>query len=84
MQAFAEADAKVALDPNRCIGCGLCVKGCATNALQLELKSERPIVSKKYSETLLRLGKARGKMTDKDMAQVIVQSKLDRRQLREK
>ena len=84
MQALTEADAKVALDTQRCIGCGLCVKGCATQALGLELKPERPIVSKKYSDTLLRLGKARGKMTDDDMAQVIVQSKLDRRQAKQK
>lgn len=82
MQALTEADVKVALDTNRCIGCGLCVKVCAVNALDLELKSERPIVSKKYSETLLRLGKARGKMTDNDMAKLIVQSKLDRRQVK--
>ncbi len=40
MQAITEEGAEVSLNPDRCIGCGLCVSTCPTGALSLVRKPE--------------------------------------------
>ncbi|MDH3997777.1 MAG: 4Fe-4S dicluster domain-containing protein [Desulfuromonadales bacterium] len=79
MEALTRSGEKVALDAKRCIGCGLCVGKCRFDALSLEEKAQAPVVSKTYTETLMRLGKARGKLSNTGMAKMMVKSKLDRK-----
>ena len=40
MEALSEDGGRVALNADRCIGCGLCVSTCPSGALTLERKSE--------------------------------------------
>ncbi len=40
MQALVEAGDRVDLNPDRCIGCGLCVSTCPSGALSLVRKSD--------------------------------------------
>ncbi len=81
MEALAPTAEKLSLDASRCIGCGLCVRKCTQKALALKLKPEAPIISKSYTETLVRLGKSRGKLTNKGLAKMVIKSKLDRRRV---
>ncbi|MFC1879159.1 ATP-binding protein [Chloroflexota bacterium] len=65
---------------NRCIGCGLCVTTCETGALSLVRKpqDEQAYVPKRWSETLLRLGRQRGVIKNLEMVKMGVRSKVDR------
>ena len=64
----------------RCIGCGLCVTTCETGALRLERKpeNEQAYVPKKWSETLLRLGRQRGVIKNSELVKMGLRSKVDR------
>ena len=65
---------------DRCIGCGLCVSTCPSEALMLVRKSEdeRPSVPRNNVLTHLQLGRARGKLKTSDMIALAVRSKVDR------
>ena len=64
MEALELDGDTIALDVDRCIGCGLCVPSCPTESLALVRKpeSEQPEVPKNMIEAFMKLGKARGKM----------------------
>jgi Fe-S-cluster-containing hydrogenase component 2 len=64
----------------RCIGCGLCITTCSTGAMQLQPKpkEEQPYVPRNIVENMLRLGRQRGVMRNRDLAKMMVQSKVDR------
>jgi ferredoxin len=78
MEALRLADGRAQLDAGRCIGCGLCVSTCPTEALVLERKRERPDVPANIQGAMLRLGKARGKFSAPSLAWIVLKSKLDR------
>ena len=44
MKAIEVKDATAQVDLDRCIGCGLCVTGCSTGAVRMELKPEGEVV----------------------------------------
>ena len=71
---------KVVMNPDRCIGCGLCVSTCPTDSLTLMRKpeSEQPEVPKDFDHTLIKLGKDRGKLSNAGMVKMFVKSKVDR------
>jgi NAD-dependent dihydropyrimidine dehydrogenase PreA subunit/DNA-binding Lrp family transcriptional regulator len=68
------------LDLARCIGCGLCVSTCPTDSLSLVRKpdTEQPDVPKDIADALIKLGKARGKITSSGLVKMVVKSKVDR------
>jgi NAD-dependent dihydropyrimidine dehydrogenase PreA subunit len=74
-----EADI-ITQNPDRCIGCGLCVSTCPTDSIRLVRKpdSEQPEVPQDIVENLIRLGKARGKITTPGLMKMMVKSKVDR------
>lgn len=78
MDAFSLADKKLSYDEKRCIGCGLCVTTCPTQALSLERKASAPIVPNTYSETMVKHGRARGKLGAASLGFMALKSKLDR------
>ena len=80
MEAFHLENKKAVLDPDRCIGCGLCVTTCPTHSLSLVRKPEdqQPHIPKDIKETLIHLGKVRGKLGMGKMIGLQAKSKLDR------
>jgi len=68
------------LDPDRCIGCGLCVSTCPTGSLALARKpdSEQPRVPRSGIQSLIQLGRARGKFSTADLAWMMLKSKMER------
>ena len=80
MEALHLDNNKAVLDPDRCIGCGLCVTTCPTHSLSLVRKPEdqQPYVPRDIKETLLNLGKVRGKLSIGKMIGLQAKSKLDR------
>jgi ferredoxin len=70
--------AQVNLD--RCIGCGLCVTTCPTEALGLERKAEakQPEVPLNNRELYLKLAKLRGKLGWFKIIKLFTASKFDR------
>ena len=64
MEALELGENTVALDLDRCIGCGLCITACPTESLAMLRKpeSEQPEVPKNMIEAAIKLGKARGKL----------------------
>jgi ferredoxin len=68
------------LDLDRCIGCGLCVTTCPSGALSLQRKpeAEQPYVPRNLTNTNIKLGQARGKLTTGGLVGMLVRSKLDR------
>ncbi len=68
------------LDRDRCIGCGLCVSTCPSGSLKLVRKpeSEQPKVPRNQLETLIQMGRARGKLGPASLAVMNLKSKLDR------
>ncbi len=80
MEAIHLTEGTVALDPKRCIGCGLCVSTCPSESLSLvrKPKVKQPYVPKDIVETNMKLGKARGKLGIGRRVSMQVRSKLDR------
>jgi Fe-S-cluster-containing hydrogenase component 2 len=64
MEALELDDNTVALDVDRCIGCGLCITACPTESLSMVRKpeAEQPEVPKNMIEAAMKLGQARGKL----------------------
>jgi electron transport complex protein RnfB len=71
---------KIVVNTDRCIGCGLCVSTCPADSLVLarKPKAEQPEVPHNFSQTLIKLGKKRGKLSTAGMIKMLVKSKLDR------
>jgi electron transport complex protein RnfB len=80
MEAIYLDSGQAFLDLDRCIGCGLCVTTCPTESLSLRRKpeAEQPYVPKDLTDTNIRLGQARGKLTTGGLVNMLVRSKLDR------
>jgi Na+-translocating ferredoxin:NAD+ oxidoreductase subunit B len=80
MEALQLAAYAIAFNPDRCIGCGLCVSTCPTESIRLVRKpeSEQLEVPKDIVESLIQLGRARGKITTPGLMKMMVKSKLDR------
>ncbi len=80
MEAIHLTDGTAALDPKRCIGCGLCVSTCSSESLSLvrKPKTRQPHVPETIVETNIKLGKARGKLGIGKRVSMQVRSKLDR------
>lgn len=80
MEAISMEDDEVILDLDRCIGCGLCVSTCPTDSYTLERKpdDQQTPVPRNNFESMLNLGKARGKLTPATLAMMKFRSKADR------
>jgi ferredoxin len=80
MEAIWLDNGNAALNLDRCIGCGLCVTTCPSEALHLERKplAEQDYIPKDIVDTTIRLGKARGKLSNADLVKMMVKSKVDR------
>jgi len=80
MEAVAAKDEGVEIDPDRCIGCGLCVSTCPTGSLTLVRKppERQPYVPAGLMESVVRLGRARGKFGKAQMVKMSLRSKWDR------
>ena len=63
MEAIEVVDEIAAINLDHCIGCGLCVTGCPTEAMQLVKKAETDLYEppKTVAETYMRLAMERGK-----------------------
>ena len=79
MEAVKVEEKMANIDKNRCIGCGVCITTCPKDSIALERIPNAPSVpwSFKYG-ALLDLGKARGKISNMDVAKVAIKSKVDR------
>jgi ferredoxin len=80
MDALKMEEDVAALDPDHCIGCGLCVTTCPSDSLKLARKpeAEQSGVPKNMVEATLQLAKARGKLSNADLIQMQLKSKMDR------
>jgi electron transport complex protein RnfB len=76
----------VVLDTGRCIGCGLCVSACPDQALSLMRKpdEEVPALPSTFAQANIHLGKVRGVMSDRSLAEMFVRSRVDRAAVRVK
>jgi ferredoxin len=84
MEAIAVGAAGIAaVEPKRCIGCGLCVTTCTPGALRLERRpaqEPRPL-PQTLMDANLRLARERGVMGPRDLAKLAIQSRRDREAL---
>jgi len=78
MEAVLLEDGVCVIQTERCIGCGLCVTTCTTNALSLQPKAEPPDVPRTNAESALHLGRERGVLKMRDLAAMMGKSKADR------
>ena len=80
MDALSMVDGLVSLNQDRCIGCGLCVTTCPSGALTLQRKPEeqQSQVPRNMYESMVQLGRARGKLSPTSMAMMGIKSKVDR------
>ena len=78
--AIAVDNGRAALDLDRCIGCGLCVNTCPSEALSLVRKPEtqQPHVPASFVDANIRLAQARGKLGKAELARMVVRSRIDR------
>lgn len=80
MEALQLENGHSVLNPERCIGCGLCVSTCPTDSLVLSRKpdAEQPRVPKGGIQSMIQLGRARGKLGTADLAWMVLKSKMER------
>ena len=80
MDAIQFVDEKASIDMDRCIGCGLCVSTCPTDAMSLARKPgyDQPDVPKDLIEASIELGRARGKLSLGNLVMMQIKSKVDR------
>lgn len=80
MDALEMEDGKAILDPRRCIGCGLCVTTCPADCIRLVRKPEdaQPFIPKNIVGTTIRLGKARGRLSNAKLVRMVLKSRIDR------
>ena len=80
MVALTLDDGTTSLNADRCIGCGLCVTTCPTESLQLVRKPapEQPAIPKDYVDFSIKLGQARGRLSNASLAKMMAKSKADR------
>ena len=80
MGALTLKQDKIYLDKTQCIGCGLCVSTCPTGALFLERKQAagQHKIPKNYIKSLIKLGRVRGKLSNKRILQLLLKSMVDR------
>lgn len=80
MEALFADDGVVHVNVDRCIGCGLCVTTCPNEALSLLRKpdnEQRPL-PKTWTRAHIQLAKARGKLSNREMAEMFARSRADR------
>lgn len=84
MEALTAGNGAVVLDAGRCIGCGLCVTACPDQALSLMRKPEEevPSLPATWAGANIHLGKVRGVMSNRSLAEMFVRSKVDRAAVR--
>lgn len=80
MEAIKLENRIAVLDEDRCIGCGLCVNTCPGHSLSMKRKTDNPHahVPKSVAIMNIKLGRARGKMTNMGLARMLLKSKIDR------
>ncbi|MBN2863572.1 MAG: 4Fe-4S binding protein [Bacteroidales bacterium] len=80
MDALSLNDGKAVVNTDRCIGCGLCVSTCSTGAMTLQRKpkNEQSYVPVNLTETYIKLGQVRGKMSILDLIGLKIRSIKDR------
>ena len=78
MEAITLVDWAISLNPERCIGCGLCVSTCPSGALSLARKPEPPSIPKNTLSNYLQMAQARDKLGILRMAGMVVRSQIDR------
>lgn len=80
MDALSLNDGKAVLNTDRCIGCGLCVSTCPTGSMTLQRKpkNEQSYVPVNLTETYIKLGQVRGKMSILDLIGLKIRSIKDR------
>ncbi len=80
MDALSLNDGRALLNPDRCIGCGLCVSTCSAGSMTLQRKPEheQSYVPVSLTETYIRLGQVRGKMSLMDLLGLKISSIKDR------
>jgi electron transport complex protein RnfB len=80
MEALTSINGAVTLDIGRCIGCGLCVSACPDQALVLMRKPDEELLplSGTWAQANIHLGKVRGVLSNRKLAEMFVRSKADR------
>ena len=71
-------DGKIRLDPNRCIGCGLCVSTCIGGSLSLVRKpeAEQRDVPSSFRQTYIDMARRRGKLKPAHLAKAWLRTKI--------
>jgi len=80
MQALTQGDSGMLFNPDRCIGCGLCVSTCPSGAMSLVRKPENelPRIPKNMAELYIRLGQQRHKLGALKIIGIALKATFDR------